>query len=72
MTVRNIESGDDYVRFLREEQREIPEKTDAKVARGREWREIRRRGEAVAGMAEGRIRWIGEDGYRAPARRPPA
>src|SRR5213593_2354682 len=56
--------GDDYVRFLKEEQREIPEKTDAKVARGREWREIRRRGEAVAGMAEGRIRWIGEDGYR--------
>ena len=61
--------GEDYNRFLREEQREIPEKTDAKVARAREWLGIRKRGEPIPGMADGRVRWIGEAGYRAPAKR---
>lgn len=62
--------GEDYQRFLREEQREIPEKTDTKVARARELLQIRRRGDPIRGMAEGRIRWIGEAGYRPPAKRP--
>src|SRR5438093_1167914 len=39
--------GDDYNRFLKEAQREIPEKTDAKVARARELLGIRRRGEPI-------------------------
>jgi hypothetical protein len=30
---------------------------------------IRKRGEPIRGMADGRVRWIGEDGYRPPARR---
>src|SRR5262249_61638308 len=61
--------GDDYNRFLKEAQREIPEKNDEKVARARELLGIRRRGEPIRGMADGRVRWIGEDGYRPPARR---
>jgi len=60
--------GDDYHRFLKENQREIPEKTDAKVALGRQWLQIRKKGEPIPGMAEGRIRWIGEAGYVPPAR----
>ena len=61
--------GDDYNRFLKEAQREIPEKTDEKVARARALLGIRRRGEPVRGMTDGRVRWIGEDGYQPPARR---
>lgn len=61
--------GDDYHRFLKDHHREIPEKTDAKVARARELLGIRKRGEPVRGLADGRVRWIGEDGYRPPARR---
>jgi epoxyqueuosine reductase QueG len=61
--------GDDYNRFLREEQREIPEKNDDKIARAREYLAIRKRGDVVPGMVDGRVRWIGEAGYRAPAKR---
>lgn len=61
--------GDDYNRFLKDPQREIPEKTEDKIARARELLRVRRSGEPVPGMAEGRIRWIGEAGYRPPARR---
>jgi epoxyqueuosine reductase QueG len=61
--------GDDYQRFLREEQRDIPEKTEAKVARARELLGIRRGGEPVAALADGRVRWVGEAGYRPPGRR---
>jgi len=61
--------GEDYNRFLKEHQREIPEKTDEKVARARELLQIKKKGEPIPGMAEGRVRWIGEDGYRPPAKR---
>jgi len=61
--------GEDYARFLREEQREIPEKTDAKVQRARDWLGLRRHGGPIPGMADGRIRWIGEAGYRPPGKR---
>jgi Fe-S oxidoreductase len=60
--------GEDYHRFLKVEQREIPEKTDAKVARARQLLAIRRRGDPVPGLADGRVRWVGEAGY-APAAR---
>jgi epoxyqueuosine reductase QueG len=61
--------GDDYQRFLRESERDIPEKTAPKVARARELLRIRKAGEPVPGMADGRDRWIGEAGYRPPGRR---
>ena len=38
-------------------------------SRARQLLGIRRRGEPIRGMADGRVRWIGEDGYRPPARR---
>ena len=61
--------GDDYNAFLREDQREIPERTPEKVARGKQLLQIRKRGDLVPGLADGRIRWVGEDGYRPPAKR---
>ncbi len=61
--------GEDYNRFLKEHQREIPEKTAEKVARARTLLGIRKKDEPIPGMAEGRVRWIGEDGYRPPAKR---
>lgn len=61
--------GEDYHRFLKEDQREIPERTDEKVARARELLGIRKRGDPIPGMADGRIRWIGENGYRRPVKR---
>ena len=42
--------GDDYNRFLKDAQREIPEKNDEKVARARQLLGIRRRGEPIRGM----------------------
>ena len=59
--------GEDYNRFLREEQREIPEKDDAKVARAREMLGVRRKGAPIPAIADGRVRWVGERGYRRPA-----
>ncbi|HKP18916.1 MAG TPA: hypothetical protein VJT84_10580 [Gaiellaceae bacterium] len=61
--------GDDYNAFLREDQRLIPEKTPAKAERGRQLLQIRKRGELVPGLADGRSRWVGEDGYTPPAKR---
>ncbi len=61
--------GEDYHRFLKEHHREIPEKTDGKVERARELLGLRKAGAPIPGMADGRVRWIGEDGYRPPARR---
>jgi hypothetical protein len=29
---------------------------------------VRKRGEVPVGMADGRVRWIGEAGYRGPVR----
>lgn len=60
--------GDDYNRFLKENQREIPEKTTEKVELARQFLQIRKKGEPIPGMAEGRIRWIGEAGYVPPAK----
>ena len=64
--------GDDYHLFLKEEQREIPEKNAEKVERARQLLGIRRRGEPIPGLQGGRVRWIGEAGYRPPVRAPRA
>jgi ferredoxin len=56
--------GEDYGLFLKEAQRAIPEKSVEKVARARTLLGIRKKGEAIPGLADGRVRWIGEDGYR--------
>jgi epoxyqueuosine reductase QueG len=59
--------GEDYTLFLKEHQREIPEKDDAKVARAREMLGARRKGALIPAIADGRVRWVGERGYRRPA-----
>ena len=59
--------GEDYGLFLKEHQREIPEKTAAKVARAREMLGIRKKGDVIGAVSEGRVRWVGERGYRRPA-----
>ena len=56
--------GDDYNLFLKEEQRDIPEKNAEKVARARELLGIKKQGATIPAIADGRVRWIGEDGYR--------
>lgn len=58
--------GDDYHLFLKEEQREIPEKNAEKVDRARQLLGIRRKGQPIPAMQDGRVRWIGAAGYRPP------
>ncbi|MBI2369259.1 MAG: hypothetical protein HYV08_03310 [Deltaproteobacteria bacterium] len=60
--------GDDY-RYLVGSQKVIPEKTPEKVAQGKAFLQARRSGAEIAGLTEGRIRWVGEDGYRPPKAR---
>lgn len=60
--------GNDYHAFLSEAQKEIPEKTPEKVAKGRAYQAIRKDGGAEDGRAPGlddwNIRWVGPDGYQ--------
>ncbi|MDP6429277.1 MAG: hypothetical protein QGH73_10605 [Rhodospirillales bacterium] len=61
--------GDDYETFLAGLQKEIPEKTPEKVARGKEFKAARRVGESGAGLDDWNIRWVGPDGYTGRALR---
>ncbi len=56
--------GDDYHAFLAEPQKIIPEKTDAKVAKAKAFKEARAAGEPVAGLSEWNVRWVGPEGYK--------
>jgi hypothetical protein len=56
--------GDDYHAHLAEFQKVIPEKTPEKVAKGKAMKEARRRGEAIDGLNDWNIRWVGPDGYQ--------
>ena len=56
--------GNDYHAFLADRQKRIPEKTDEKVERGREYRRIRREGGEAPGLDDWNIRWVGPDGYK--------
>jgi epoxyqueuosine reductase QueG len=55
--------GNDYHAHLAELQKEIPEKTPEKVAKAKRFRDARKAGEAVAGLDDWNIRWVGPDGY---------
>ena len=57
-------AGNDYHVFLADAQKRIPEKTEAKVERGREYRRIRRDGGDAPGLDDWNIRWVGPEGYR--------
>jgi len=56
--------GDDYHAHLAASQKAIPERTPEKVAQGKAMKEARQKGEAIAGLDEWNIRWVGPDGYR--------
>jgi ferredoxin len=56
--------GDDYHRHLTDAQRDIPERTTEKVAKGRGYRDARREGRPGDGLNAWNVRWVGEDGYR--------
>ena len=56
--------GNDYHAHLAEPQKVIPERTPEKVALGKQLQEARRRGEAIAGLDDWNIRWVGPEGYK--------
>lgn len=56
--------GNDYHAFLAGPQKVIPEKTEAKVAKAKAFKEARLAGEPVPGLDAWNIRWVGEGGYQ--------
>lgn len=56
--------GNDYHAFLAEHQKVIPEKTDEKVAKAKAYKQARKDGDAVSGLDDWNIRWVGQDGYQ--------
>ena len=56
--------GDDYHAHLAESQKAIPERTPEKAAKGKAMKAARQAGDAVAGLDEWNIRWVGPEGYR--------
>ena len=56
--------GNDYHAHLTDDQKVIPERTPEKVAKAREYKAIRKRGDPVPGLDDWNIRWVGPDGYK--------
>jgi epoxyqueuosine reductase QueG len=56
--------GNDYHAYLAEPQKIIPEKTPEKVAKAKEFKEARKNGEAIEGLNDWNIRWVGKEGYK--------
>lgn len=56
--------GDDYHAYLAEPQMEIPEKTPERVAKGNDYKEIRKTGGEAPGLDDWNIRWVGPEGFR--------
>jgi epoxyqueuosine reductase QueG len=56
--------GDDYHAHLAQPQKDIPEKTPAKVALAKQFQAARKNGAAVPGLNEWNIRWVGPEGYK--------
>jgi ferredoxin len=56
--------GNDYHMHLSQIQKEIPEKTPEKVAKGRAFQEARKAHAEIPGLNEWNIRWVGPEGYK--------
>lgn len=56
--------GNDYHAHLAEPQKHIPEKTPEKVELAKAMKAARQRGDAIDGLDEWNIRWVGPDGYK--------
>jgi epoxyqueuosine reductase QueG len=63
--------GDDYVRWLADVHREIPEKNDQKVALAKQMQSDQKSGKELPGLSPWNIRWVGEEGYVPPKKRSP-
>lgn len=61
--------GNDYVKWLSDHHREIPEKTEQKVALARQMEANRKAGTELPGLSPWNIRWVGENGYVPPGKR---
>ena len=56
--------GNDYHAYLAEPQKIIPEKTPEKVAKAKVFKEARKNGDAIEGLNDWNIRWVGKEGYK--------
>lgn len=56
--------GNDYHAFLAEPQKVIPEKTPEKQEKAARFKAARKAGDAVPGLNDWNIRWVGPEGYR--------
>lgn len=56
--------GNDYHAHIAEPQKVIPEKTPEKVTLAKSRQEARKRGDAIVGLNDWNIRWVGPDGYQ--------
>jgi hypothetical protein len=61
--------GEDYVQWLSEAHREIPEKTQLKVNTAKQMQADRTAGKDLPGLSPWNIRWVGEEGYVPPKKR---
>ena len=59
--------GDDYHAFLADPQKEIPETTAGRVAKGNAYKAARKNGDDVPGLSDWNVRWVGPDGYTGKA-----
>jgi ferredoxin len=59
--------GTDYHAFLADDQKDIPEITDEKIAKGEMFKAARKSSENIAGLDDWNIRWVGPDGYTGKA-----
>lgn len=60
--------GYDY-KLLMDMQKVIPEKTEEKVKKARDWQRARKEGQEVEGLSGHRLHFIGEEGYIPPRKR---
>ena len=56
--------GNDYHAHLAKPQKDIPEKTPEKVAKGKAFKAARDASEPATGLSDYNLRWVGEDGYQ--------
>ncbi len=59
--------GNDYHEFLAEPQKEIPETSPERIAKGKSYKEARKAGDEVPGLSDWNVRWVGPDGYTGKA-----
>lgn len=59
--------GDDYHEFLAKPQKEIPENTPERIAKGKSYKAARKQVDEIPGLNDWNVRWVGPDGYTGKA-----